>query len=331
MICDLLKRISIPWSQLLRAWGLPAFGICCVFHAVGCRSLRSNRQTQALSEARQYSLRGADKLQQEEWDDAEALFSEALRHSRADERAQWGMAEILWQQGQCARATEHMAQAAQISGENPDLLVRLGEMYLKEGNLDQALSQADLALRGNRQHAAAWSLRGQVLRRRNQLEEAMNCYHRALISRSDNPSVQVELAEIYHALGRPQRALATLDRMADSQSVERIPAKAWMLKGQALANLGEQSEAKACLRHAALCAQDDETQLLIQLAQSQFSSGDLAEARICLGRALRNDPHNPDALALQGTLDRSFKDFSSTQPLRTMPAGYEHRAMYPEN
>ncbi len=292
-----------------RAWAGPSLlklvVITMVLTHVGCRTLRARRQTQELSSARQNSLRGAEKLQQNKLQEAEFLFTEALRHSSADERAQSGMAEVLWQQGEKSKAIQHMTQAATISGENPDYLVRLGEMKLQQGDYDQALVQANLALDSQRRHAGAWALRGQVLQKRNQLEEAMSCYHRALGDQPNSPQVQLALAEIYRSLGRPQRALATLDCMTDGQSAEQVSAQAWLLKGQALADLGEHGAARTCMKNAAFCVADDQTDMLLALAESQIEAGDMSEARICLGRACRHDPHNPLAQQLQLVLDQA--------------------------
>lgn len=276
----------------------------------GCRTFRGDRHTRNLSEARQFSLRGAGLLQDNNYSEAESLFGEALSRSPADERAQWGMAEVLWRQGQQEKAVEHMSLAADLSGKNPDLLVRLGEMHYGQGEWDEALRQADEAISISRQHADAWALRGKVLRSRDQTEEALDCYQRALIHNPANSQARVAVAEIYHALGRPQRALATLDQLADNQPTEAIPARAWMLKGQALAALGERGDAKDCLRQATLCAECDDPQLMLELARLQYETGELAEARVCLGRALQSSPHDPDALNLQRVLDQSFDHMS---------------------
>ncbi|MEZ6152047.1 MAG: tetratricopeptide repeat protein [Pirellulaceae bacterium] len=278
--------------------------VVCLLATSGCHSLRARRQTRELSDARQSSLRGAEKLQQHKLDEAELLFTDALRSSSADERAQAGMAEVLWQRDESDKAIEHMTQAAVISGGNPDYLVRLGEMNLQQGNLKQALAQADAALEGQRSHAGAWALRGKVLQQRGELEAAMSCYHRTLNEQPHAPQVQVALAEIYRDLGRPQRALATLDRMTDGKTGEQISPQAWMLKGQALADLGEASAANHCLRNAALCCRDEDTSTIISIARLQMEAGDIAEARTCLCRAFQHDPYNPTALQLQAMLDR---------------------------
>lgn len=278
--------------------------VCLLLLICGCNSLRTRRQTRELSYARQNSLRGAEKLQQNKLQEAEFLFTEALRRSSVDERAQAGMAEVLWQRGEYAQAIKHMAQAAAISGGNPDTLVRLGEMNLQQGLLDQALSQADLALENQRRHAGAWALRGKVLHQQQHLEEAMSCYHRALSDQPNLSDVQIALAELYRELGRPQRALATLDAMTDGQSGEQVSPQAWMLKGLALADLGEGSAAKSCLKNAAVCCRDDATELLLSVAQTQIETGDFSEARLCLGRVFRHDPHNPQALQLHAVLEQ---------------------------
>jgi Tfp pilus assembly protein PilF len=292
------------------------------FLCQGCRSLRSVRQTRELSAARQRSLRGTDELQQQNYDQAETLFAEALRRSPADERAQWGMAEVLWQRSECGAAIEHMEQAAKISGENPELRVRLGEMYLKEDELQAAMDNAERAIGSDRQNAGAWALRGQVLRRQHDLNEAMHSYHRSLIYQPNNPLAQIELAEIYRELKRPQRALATLDGMLDTRTDDQFPARAWMLKGLALADLGQRKDAQDCLKQAAICAADSDAALLLELAQVQFEAGELAEARICLGRALRHDPQNPQALSIQVAIDRRFREFSNGDGLQVLPVGF---------
>lgn len=293
---------------------------------MGCQRLRSGHRTKDLASARQFSLRGADALQQNKWNDAEVLFAEALRQSDVDERAQWGQAEVLWNRGEKEKATEHMLKAVELSGENPELLVRLGQMYAEQGTWELAQQQADRVLTCQRTNAGAWELRGDVLRQGGQLDLAMDSYHRSLIYRPGNPRVQISLAEIYRSQGRPQRALATLDHLADQRSGTGLSARSWLLKGQALADLGESSESMSCLRNAAILAQDDEPELLLQIAGSQFTLGELGEARICLGRVLRHNPQNDQALHLQNQLDQSFHTISQSDKLSAIPVGFDKRA-----
>ncbi len=290
--------------------------IVCVQCLVGCRALRNHRQIREQREqgaARQLSLRGHEALQQEKYIDAESFFGEAIRQSPVDERAQWGYAEVLWQRGQRSPAIEHMTQAVAMSGDNPDLIVRLGQMYLEQQELPRAAEQAGAALRIQRKHAGAWALKGDVLRQQSQLSEALDCYQLSLIYRADAPQVQVALAEIYRQVGRPQRALATLDHLADHHAPEQVPPRAWLLKGQALADMGEDSEAQRYFRLASQYAGEKDSGLLLELAAAQHACGDLAEARFCLGRVLQHEPENPGAMQLQSQLDQSFMQMAADQ------------------
>ncbi len=296
---------------MLRRWSC-AFGwpillaIVSNLSLCGCRALRPHSHAKELSSARQLSLRGADSLQQEKIDEAEAFFSEALRHSDSDERAHWGFAEVLWQKKQFADATKHMAKSAELSGGNPDLRVRLGQMYLEQNSFELAAQQADAALQNNRDHPDAWVLQADVLRRQGKLEEALEQYHRALAYQQNCAVAQIAVAELYRELGRPQRALATLERLSDRCRECDVPPRAWLLKAKSLADLGAQQEALACLRQATNYAAGDQVQLLVDVARVQYQLSDLVESRISLGRALRNDPQNRQALALQSELDQSF-------------------------
>lgn len=280
----------------------------------GCRGLRSWNREQGITEARQFSLRGADALQIKKFDDAETLFAEALRRCPTDERAHWGMAEVYSHKGNCQAATVHMGEASRLSGNNPDLLVRLGEMHLSIGQTELALQQAEMALLSNRQHAAAWHLRGRIHQQQERWQEAIDCFHRALMAKPNNPEVQMAVASIYQRLGRPQRALATLERISDLQSTQQQTSRVLLLKGQALAGLGQSEDAIVCLREALRQADTTDGSFYLELAQLQHDLGQIAEARISLGHALQLQPTNHQALTLQARLDQRFASLVAAGP-----------------
>lgn len=281
--------------------------ICLLGSSLGCTAIRQRRAQQvAHSTARQFSLRGIDALQSQKYEDAEALFSESLRHSPNDERAHWGLAEVLYQRGDRQTAAKHMQEAAKVSGNNPEMSVRLGQMHIDAGRVAEAIQQADLALSIDWQHAGAWELKGRALESAGKNGEAMEAYHRALMSQPNNAGVQLLLASLYQREGRPQRALATLERLSDSQNHQYCCASAYMIKGAALASLGQTEESRACLREASQLTDIQDPKLFLQLAQLQARNGDLADARSCLGRALNLQPDNPAALQVQRELEQQF-------------------------
>ena len=258
------------------------------------------------------SLRGFDALQQRKYQDAESLFVEALRRSPNDERAQQGYAEVLWVREQHAAAVEHMTKAVMLSGSNPDLMVRLGQMYLEQGDYERARENAEAALRERRDDPTAWALKADVHRGCGQTDDAISCYQRALVYRPDWPEVQVTVADLYRLSKRPQRALATLDRISDQRSETQVPPRAYLVRSQVLSDMGEREAAIMCLRSSAARLAPDQSELLYEFAAQQFELGDLVESRLCLGRVLQRDPNNTTAQQLQSELDRLL-----TRPIET--------------
>ncbi len=112
---------------------------------------------------------------------------EALRRCPNDERAQWGYAEVLWERDHQAEAVEHMTKAVALSGSNPDLLVRLGQMHLELGDFTRAGENADAALRSRRADPTAWALKADIYRGVGRTEEAIDCYQRAMVYRRTGP------------------------------------------------------------------------------------------------------------------------------------------------
>ena len=250
-----------------------------LFSASGCRVWRRPPVGEALAGARQLSLRGAESLQQEKWNDAETYFSEALKESGMDERAHWGYAETMWKKGDRVLATEHMEEAVRLSGGNPDLTVRLGQMQLEQGKLDEAAKQATSALETNRCHPGAWALQGDVLVAWQQWDKALAAYHRALIYQPDFPAVQMAVAELYYRTDRPQRALATLDRLGDEHPLDRMPVRVQWLRAESLANLGRTREAKQALANAEQRLATCDSETMLALAKTRYALGDVQECQ----------------------------------------------------
>lgn len=252
--------------------------------ASGCRVWRRPPVGEALAGARQLSLRGAESLQQEKWSDAETYFSEALKESGMDERAHWGYAETMWKKGDRVLATQHMEEAVRLSGGNPDLTVRLGQMLLEQGRLDEAAKRATSALDTNRRHPGAWALQGDVLVAWQQWDKALAAYHRALIYQPDFPAVQMAVAELYYRTHRPQRALATLDRLGDEHPLERMPVRAQWLRAESLANLGRTREAKQTLVYVEQRLGSCDTETMLAVAKTRYSMGDVDECQNVLAQ-----------------------------------------------
>jgi tetratricopeptide (TPR) repeat protein len=267
----------------------------------GCVSLARNRTDQSVVSARQLSLRGINAAQQGQLREAEAYFSRASELCPLDERIHYHYAETLWQLGSHQAAVTHMEEAVRLSGGNADLAVRLGDMYLASGDLPRAAQQADAAIRANRQLAAAWALRGDVLRGMGRDDEALASYHRAMSHQAHYPRVQLATAEIYSRQQRYARALAALRILADGYPSGETPSRVYLMQGLALRGLGRYEAAAEALVLAAKQGPPS-TEILTCLAETQWLAGDAANARLTLQTALNQSTQEQVAEPLTSQL-----------------------------
>jgi tetratricopeptide (TPR) repeat protein len=261
--------LSHVWRGTIAAL-LPA----AVLLLTGCRLCRGHRVSdESLAAARQLSLQGIDAQQRGHWDRAETLFAAAILKCPEDERARCGYAESLWHRGAANEAITHMEEAARLSANDSERLVRLGQMYRARGDLALAGRQADLAIAANPQLAKAWALRGSVQHAQGHRAEALASYHRALGYEHPLPEVQLAIAEIYAQENRPQRALATLQSLAASLPPGQTPPDVLVGEARALAALGRPSDAARALAQAAQ-QPSAPAELLAELARVQALAGD---------------------------------------------------------
>ena len=275
--------------------------------AAGCASLSRSRLDDGVLTARQLSLRGTEAIQQSRWGDAEELISEAVRLCPTDERMRAQYAETLWNLNAREEAIQHMQLAVRLSGGNPELLVRLGDMHLENGDLASASQQAERAIAANRQLAAAWALRGDVLQRQGNEEESLASFHRALSYSEHYPRVQLAIAEGYRRQGRHGRALATLRNLADGYPVGEVPGQVRYLEGLAQKELGRYDAAVASFT-AAIKKSPPAAERLFQLAETRLLMGDSVNARIAARAALALEPTHGPSQQLVAHLDRDSRN-----------------------
>jgi tetratricopeptide (TPR) repeat protein len=288
----------------------------------GCRVMTNSSRNQSLLTARQLSLRGTDALQRGRGQDAELLFSQALSNSSNDERAHWGYAKVLWQTGDKSKALEHMNEAYRLSGSNPDYAVALGEMYLDQKQHDAAKSLSLDVLSANRNHTNAWALLGDVHRDLRDWPSALECYHHALLLRSDFPKAQYAIADIYRKTGRPERSLATLDHMVDLHASVADETEHLLLRGLAFAQLDRPEDAKELLAKCSERLPPEQWAVQIQIIEAQIQLADLVQARMAMGRIPSDQSSNPEIQRLKNRMDSDFIRLAKTDPI---PAGKRDR------
>ena len=285
----------------------------------GCRVLRCQKVSdESINEARQLSLQARDAQQKGHWNQAENFYAAAVARCPTDERARCGYAEAMWQRGARVDAVAHMEEGVRLSGDDPERVVQLGKMYLERGELRRAAVQAEKAIAANRQLASAWALRGDVQRAEGSRTEALASYHRALCYQPQFPEVQLALADVHSQQGKPQRALATIQALADHYPAGQIPSDVSYRQGLVLRSLGRYHESAECLAIAARQS-NPSVELLYDLARSQDLAGDKAAANRTVAAALQLRPNHAASLGLQKELAGQQHQMAAFQNARVMP------------
>ncbi|HBE65592.1 MAG TPA: tetratricopeptide repeat protein [Rhodopirellula baltica] len=298
--CDrwmrLLRSETVAqWSKRTLRLGLLLTCFTSIPTSTGCRGIGRFGESRQSIAARRLSRQGTKAMRQGDWTVAETLFTEALDVSNVNDAAHRGMSESLWQKGHREEAIAHLEKAVQLSAGDPKHMQRLGRMYLEVGRVDEAARQCQIALDSDREWAALWALWGDCQVARNEKDEALSAYHRALSLQPDYPYVQLRTAEIYHQQKRYDRLLATLDRLREDTEVvgdvdEAIrPGAADLLRGIAMRELGRTEESVQYFIASAQKNPEDATSRL-QLASIAVETGQPEIAQTWLAQAMRLDP-----------------------------------------
>jgi tetratricopeptide (TPR) repeat protein len=177
--------------------------------------------------------------------------------------------------------------------------------------LPRAAKRAEEAVAKSCRLPAAWALRGDVQKHSGNLPEALASYHRALSYQEHFPHVQLAVAEIYRESGRPQRALATLELLAEQSLPGQEPQEVLFQKGLALRALGRFEEAAESLAAAAKQGPPD-AELLVQLSEVQLLAGDPTAASLTINQALTCEPRHAAALALRDQIESRRQQMAAT-------------------
>lgn len=276
----------------------------------GCHGFQRQNDEQVLA-ARQMALRGVAAWEQGEAEQAEALFRESLKNCPVEERAHRYYGELLWKRGDRRVAMMHMERAAELSAEATDIMVRVGQMKTEQGELSGALQWADRAIANNDLDPDAWALRSDILFQQGRYDESLISCHRALNQNPKDLAVELRTASIYQELGRPRRALSTLDEIAARYPLAQVPVEVMDRQATALYALGRWAAAERRLADAA--QQDPAADRLCRLSQLQRSSGRRQQALATIQRALTLHPNHAEVRSIHSQMTSPVVQVSRTE------------------
>jgi tetratricopeptide (TPR) repeat protein len=288
----------------------------CLAPAAGCQWARLRDPVPAsLAASRTLCGEGNRLIEEKQPEKGEQQLAEAVKVCPTDCDARRYYAEALWMRNARPESIAQLEEGCRLSPEC-DLHIRLAEMYLETGRLDDASQIADQMLAKNPKLASAWRVRGRAYRGRgDQLlaagnadqakaayVHALNDLHRAAGYDPAERQTIGETAAVYRGLGQPQRALESMQSLAETYSPGEEPQQVLYLTGLDYMALQRFDDAATTLS-AALKRDRPTPELLYCLAQAQYRAGQMQAAAASLQQALVLDPQHLLSRQLLGQIE----------------------------
>ena len=260
----------------------------------GCRLPgRDGPVSQSVADCRRLAQQGAVALERGQQEQAEKLLSQAVNTCPVDPEARRNYAESLWRHGARQEAIAQLEEAGRLAGDDGVLSARLAEMHLANGQIDAARQSVEQAIALDPKSAAAWAVHGGVMRAAGEPQQALADFLRALNYAPKDRRVLEQVAELYQQQQQPERALQTLQNLADTYSPGEEPEQLLCSIGRTYCVLGRYEEGVESLSAASQRGKPT-PELLCELGEAQLLAGRPAEAAATARQALSLQPqHHP--------------------------------------
>jgi tetratricopeptide (TPR) repeat protein len=276
---------------------LTLFALLAITMQAGCRlPARQGPAPRSQVECRWLSQRAVEALGRGEQGEAESLLRQAVAAWPTDAEAHRNYADCLWRRGAQEEAIRQLEEASRLVGDDAAISARLAEMYLAGGHVELARQSADRAIELDPRLPAGWAVRGRIFRTAGLLGDALADDLRALRYAPKDRDVLLEIAELYRQQNQPERALQTLQALAETYSPGEEPARVQHLMGLAYTALGRYDDAIEQLKLAA--HGKPPADVLATLGEAQLLAGRTNDAMASAQKALAIQPQHRPSLAL---------------------------------
>jgi len=285
------------------------FGLCGVFGLLlGCSLPSSLRVPMGdLVKSRDLSQAAASDIEHADWVAAEEKLAKAVKVNDKDSDIKSKYAEVLWRRGKKQEAIEQLLSAVKISPNDAKLYLLLAEQCYAIDDFDAASDCANNAIRkvtSENRHIIhkAWFILARVHWQQGELTEALADYHKALSLDPKNPEILMELASLYEAMNKPDRALTAWQGVARLYPPDQEPEQVVLGRGNAYLALSRHQEAMEQFMIAKNRWPHD-VQVYCRLAQAKLMIGDMTGAQAFADQAVALSPRDQNCLALKNNIE----------------------------
>lgn len=251
----------------------------------------------APNEPRALNLLGAIRAQQGKLNDAEVLFSRALRLDNQLVSAHMNLAHVFLLKGAPEKTIAELKEVIRLEPNNAEATYKLASLLLAQNHFDECINFIEPMK--DSASAALLVVLGDAYLKKHDPDQAEASYQLALTRKNDDADAVLGLAEVYQFRKDLQEAAVYLARA--KQSVANSPATLYRFALVAM-RAGGYEEANAALTQA-VKLNPDEPSYFLALGTTWLQKPDLFEAEKAFRRALELQPDNsPAQLSLGYTL-----------------------------
>jgi Flp pilus assembly protein TadD len=202
-----------------------------------------------------------------------------------------------------------LEQLTHAEDPNPEIISRVGALFLQYGYYDQAVAAFEKIISGHKESAETWRMLAETYDRQHKPDLAYRAYSRAIKMNPGSEDTYLALAEFASAHANNDYALRVV-----SQGLDELP-KSSMLRfeqGILLALKGNRPKAQASFTEASRLKPDWNLPLLA-LGVSELESGNAAQAAVMFDKARAGDSRDARAPYLYAlALSKESGETSST-------------------
>ena len=236
---------------------------------------------------------------------ARAFFNRAASQSPQDVVARVNLARADARLGNLNEAIDHLQSAIALDPNEADLHVELGELYFQASQPVESARSADAALNLDPRSAKGWGLKGKLSHAARDYQSALLEYQRSLsypsTDGSSDDKIQLLMAQVYQQLGKPTRALSTVEQLLSRYPRDRQPETALLVKAKTLMSMDQPEPAMDVL--AIACNRSDASlESFLRLGEAQLINGRRFQAQQTLARAKEQYPDDPVLIQLDEEL-----------------------------
>lgn len=283
-------------------WACALGGACLLL--AGCAAsrklgnARSDESHRLVQQAHQAEDRGDGKA-------AQRLLAEAVESNPSNCETRLELSEFLVQQGSLRAAEQHLMHLVEKNPDDPRGYIRLAQVRFHDRRYPEARQALDTALEIDPMHTQGLLLRGKLQELDQRDDAALETYHRAMLSDTEQVEAELRLAAIHVRKGNPQQAAPLLRSVIESaRACPLEKSEATWLLATAYAQEERWSDAAATFAAATptrrMSSRDWE-----HVAYAHYRVGDWSQAAAATDAALELAPQSERALNMRNFLQSS--------------------------